>query len=105
MNKVALLGGGGVRTPFLIYGLNEAAAALGVTDLALYDVDQDRASLMAALGNALIRRQGGRLKVSVAEQFEHAVADSSFVINSIRVGGMASRANDERVATWRRRGH
>lgn len=98
MSKVALLGGGGVRTPFLIYGLNEAAKAIGVTDLVLYDVDHERASLMAALGNAVIRRQGGRLRISVSKQFDHAVADCSFVINSIRVGGMASRANDERIA-------
>jgi 6-phospho-beta-glucosidase len=81
----------------LIYGLNEAAKEIGVTELVLYDVDSERANLMRALGSAVIRRQGGQLRISVSKEFERAVADSSFVINSIRVGGMASRANDERI--------
>jgi 6-phospho-beta-glucosidase len=98
VSKITLLGGGGVRTPFLVYGLNEAADAIGATELVLYDVDHHRANLMCALGNAVVRKQGGHLKISVCGQFDRSVADSSFVINSVRVGGMASRANDERIA-------
>jgi len=81
----------------LIYGLNEAAPDIGVTELVLYDVDHERANLMCALGKAVIRKQGGQLRISISKEFDRAVADSSFVINSIRVGGMTSRANDERI--------
>ena len=97
MSKITLIGGGGVRTPLLVYGLNEAADTIGVTDLVLYDPDEKRSSLMLALSNAVVRKHGGRLKISASGQFDRAVADSSFVINSVRVGGMAGRANDERI--------
>ncbi len=97
MSRIAVLGGGGVRTPFLIYGLNEASQALGISEVVLYDVDADRARLMCKLGNAVVRKYGGQLRVSVETQFERAVADTDFVINSVRVGGMLSRATDERI--------
>lgn len=70
---------------------------LGVTDLVLYDVDRDRANLMCALSQAVVRKYGGRLRVSVGTQFEEAVSGATFVINSMRVGAMTGRANDERV--------
>ena len=43
--KIALIGGGGVRTPLLIHGLAEAG--LEISELALYDIDASRAALMA----------------------------------------------------------
>ena len=52
-NKVALLGGGGLRTPLLIHGLAEARAAIGVRELALYDIEPRRATMMAKLGEEI----------------------------------------------------
>ncbi|MBS0421038.1 MAG: 6-phospho-beta-glucosidase [Proteobacteria bacterium] len=97
MSRIAVIGGGGVRTPFLIYGINEASRALGVTEVVLYDVDEDRARLMSSLGNAVVRNYGGPLKVTVENRIERAVAGATFVVNSVRVGGMRLRASDERI--------
>ena len=96
--KVALIGGGGVRTPLVIFGLQEAAAALGIQELALYDPDRNRARIMAELGRALVSRQGSSLRIRVADSPEDVIEGASFVLNSIRVGGIASRARDERAA-------
>src|SRR5579872_5372240 len=97
MSRIAVIGGGGVRTPFLIYGINEASHALGVTELVLYDVDEQRARLMCKLGNAVVRKYGGQLKVTVDTRIESAAAGATFVVNSVRVGGMQLRASDERI--------
>jgi len=43
-------GGGGIRTPQLIYGLAEAAEELCLGEVRLYDLDPSRTRLMAALG-------------------------------------------------------
>ncbi len=96
--KVALLGGGGIRAPLLIYGLNETAPQTGVRELAIFDIDSDRAALMAALGRAIVRRENGSLQITVAPSLPAAVEGADFVISSIRPGGIAARARDERLA-------
>ena len=96
--KIALIGGGGVRTPLVVFGINEAAEALGAEELVLFDPDRERADIMAALGRAIVSREGGRLRVRLAASIEDAVEGASFVLNSIRVGGIKARAQDERTA-------
>ena len=63
MGKVACIGGGGVRTPLVIFGINECARQLGVDEIVLYDPDFERAQMMVALGQAVIAREGGTLRV------------------------------------------
>jgi len=96
--KLALIGGGGVRTPLVIFGINESAHLLGAEELALYDPDAERVRIMAELGRAIVAREGGSLRIRVASSAEDAVADTAFVLSSIRVGGINSRAQDERTA-------
>jgi 6-phospho-beta-glucosidase len=98
MGKVACIGGGGVRTPLVIYGINESARQLGVDEVVLYDVDPDRAQMMAALGRAVVEREGGSLLVRETTRLEDAVEGADFVLSSIRVGGITARTHDERAA-------
>ena len=96
--KIALIGGGGVRTPLVVFGINEAIRALDADELVLFDPDTDRAHVMAELGRALVASESGNLCIRQAATIEDAVADSSFVLNSIRVGGIHARVHDERVS-------
>ncbi|MFN7945520.1 MAG: 6-phospho-beta-glucosidase [Blastocatellia bacterium] len=96
--KVTLIGGGGVRTPLLIHGLAQAAATLGIRELALYDIDRERVALMAALGREVISQQRAEFIISTPERIEDAVAGAQFILHSIRIGGIAARARDERLA-------
>jgi 6-phospho-beta-glucosidase len=79
--KIALIGGGGVRTPLLIHGL------------ALYDVDSARAELMAR-----IARRIAAFPITTSARIEEAVGGAACVLSSIRVGGIEARARDERIA-------
>ncbi len=96
--KVALIGGGGVRTPLVIFGVNESRRHLGIDEMVLYDPDTERAAMMCRLGNAVIAREGGDLKLRVAARAEDAIDGSSFVLTAIRAGGMQAREADERIA-------
>jgi 6-phospho-beta-glucosidase len=96
--KVTLIGGGGVRTPLVVFGVNESAAHLGVEEMVLYDLDEERAKVMCELGRALIAREGGTLKLRVASTLEDAIAGATFVLTAIRVGGIKARAIDERIS-------
>ena len=90
--KVTLIGGGGVRTPLVIFGVNESSKHLGIDEMVLYDIDGERAKVMSALGNALIAREGGTLKLRVATRLEDAVAGAAFVLTAIRVDSPTARS-------------
>ena len=96
--KIALIGGGGVRTPLVVFGINEVQQQLGADELVLFDLDDERCRIMADLGNIVVAQEGGSLRVRVASSIEDAVDGAAFVLNSIRAGGIAARAHDERVA-------
>jgi 6-phospho-beta-glucosidase len=98
MGKVACIGGGGVRTPLVIFGINESARELGADEVVLYDPDFERARMMVALGSAVVERDGGSLRVRATEKLEEAVEGADFVLSSIRVGGIAARTADENAA-------
>jgi 6-phospho-beta-glucosidase len=96
--KIAFLGGGGVRTPLVVFGINESATRLDAEELVLYDVDRERVEMIARLGREVVRRDGGSLRVLVAQTPEQAVDGATFVLNSVRVGGIETRAHDECAA-------
>jgi 6-phospho-beta-glucosidase len=89
--KIAVIGGGGVRTPLLTYGL--ADAGLRIEEVSLFDRDLPRAAAMAMLS-----RQVAPFPVRAVPRLEEAIEGAAFVISSIRVGGSAARARDERIA-------
>jgi len=98
MRKVTIIGGGGVRTPLLIYGLAQAQPQLQLGQLSLYDVDEERAEIIATLGREILRRSGAGFEICVSSQLEDAARGADFVLSSIRVGGIEARARDERIA-------
>lgn len=98
MRKVAVIGGGGIRTPLVIYGLAQAHQQLGISEVLLFDIDVERAEVMARLGREIARRLDARLHLNATASLEEALTGAEFVLNSIRVGGMSSRARDERIA-------
>lgn len=90
--KVAIIGGAGVRVPLLAGGLSRSD--LGLSEIALYDLDQTRLPLIASLS----AQMAGSVKVRTTTTAEAAIDGADFVISSIRVGGSAQRARDEAAA-------
>jgi 6-phospho-beta-glucosidase len=93
--KIAVIGGGGVRTPLLIFGINEAAQLLGCRELVLFDPDASRLRIMSELGRTIVAREEGELRIRETSSIEDAVEGAAFVLNSVRIGGIATRAADE----------
>jgi 6-phospho-beta-glucosidase len=88
--KIAVIGGGGVRTPLLVNGLTHSD--LPIDEIALFDIDRDRLAViapLAAMYSATVRAY---------DEARGAVSGASFVFLSIRVGGIAARARDEAIA-------
>ncbi|MBK9312949.1 MAG: 6-phospho-beta-glucosidase [Acidobacteria bacterium] len=98
MKKVAIIGGGGIRTPLVAHGLIQSREVIGVEEISLYDPDRDRVRLTGELSKEVARQLRGEVWVTTPERIEEAVEGADFVISSIRVGGMDIRARDERLA-------
>lgn len=88
--KIAVVGGAGVRTPLLVNGLTRSD--LPITEIGLFDTDQERLSVIAPLAAA------AGAPVRQYTDPASCVRGASFVILSIRVGGIDARANDETIA-------
>ncbi len=96
--KMAIIGGAGVRVPLVTSGLLQHGSALATDELALFDSDTDRLEIVARITEAMVRRLGGSLRVTRTSVLEEAVEGCTFVVSNIRVGGIAGRIHDERVA-------
>ncbi len=90
--KITIIGGAGVRVPLLVGGLSRSD--LDISEVALYDPDQDRLSVIAGLASQM----AGGVTITRTSTPEAAIEGADFVITSIRVGGTAQRAKDEAIA-------
>ncbi|MFJ3799112.1 6-phospho-beta-glucosidase [Streptomyces sp. NPDC090088] len=96
--KLTVLGGGGFRVPYVYQALLHDQGSPRIDDVWLYDTDPARLKSMAEV---LARFADGRPdapRVTVSTSLDDALEGSDFVFAAIRVGGLAGRMCDERVA-------
>ena len=93
--KLAVVGGASVRTPLLVRGL--CGSDLPIVEVALYDSDQERLPVIAALA----REYAGATVIKPCATLAAAVEGADFVFTSIRAGGIEARARDEAAALAR----
>jgi 6-phospho-beta-glucosidase len=96
--KLAVLGGGGFRTPAIYRALAEGQTRTRFDELVLYDVDQGRLDRIADVIAGLDAQLGRSVPVRVTTRLEDAVDGADFVYCAIRVGGIAGRLLDETAA-------
>ncbi len=95
--KIAVVGAGSTYTPELVSGLSRERERIGVSELALHDVDAERLEVVGGLARRMLARQsyGGALELT--PDLERAVEGAAFVLIQIRVGGQEARLSDETV--------
>jgi 6-phospho-beta-glucosidase len=89
--KVAVIGAGSTYTPELVSGMSE----LGVSELALHDIDAARLDVVAGLAQRMLDRQGFGGRLTRTPELDRAVEGADFVLIQIRVGGQSARLSDE----------
>lgn len=96
--KLAILGGGGFRVP-LVYGALLRDTSEGRVDrVALYDVVPERLHAIRRVLEQMGVGEQDAPAVEVCDELDAALAGADFVFSAIRVGGLAGRTVDERVA-------
>ena len=107
--KLTVIGGAGIRVPLVVNGLFRPETTLAVSELSLFDTDpralRNRRPHRAGHGEKS-RRNAARS--AAPPTLEAALDGASFVVSSIRVGGLAgtcSRRNDRARARPPRSGN
>jgi 6-phospho-beta-glucosidase len=95
--KITILGAAGARTPLLFKAITERRESLGVTELALMDIDASHLSVMQSLIRSRHPKENLGFKLQWTDDVETALQKSDYVITTFRVGGMESRIIDEKV--------
>jgi 6-phospho-beta-glucosidase len=95
--KVCVVGAGSTYTPELVSGLARERDRLGVTELALHDIDASRLEVVGGLAGRMLARDGFEGRLVETGDLDRALDGASFVLIQIRVGGQSARLLDETV--------
>jgi 6-phospho-beta-glucosidase len=95
--KVAVLGGGGFRTPIVHEALRSVAADADVESVVLHDVDGERLERIRSVIRGIDAESGPRFDVAATTSLEEAAEGAGAVLAAIRVGGVGARVIDEEV--------
>jgi len=97
--KVVIIGGGSSYTPEILEGLIKRQPTLPVSEIVLVDVEagKEKVETICQLGNRMIEEAGAAIELTWTLDRRSALKGANFVSTQIRVGGLAARAQDERI--------
>ncbi len=84
-----------MRTPLIVEAIIRRQAQLGITDLALMDIDADHLEIIGALTEPLEKKASFAIQRTTDSR--QALKGADYVITTFRVGGIDSRVIDEHV--------
>ncbi|HEY0499316.1 MAG TPA: 6-phospho-beta-glucosidase [Kutzneria sp.] len=96
--RLTILGGGGFRVPLVYRALLADRGKGPVTHVTLHDLDPRRLDAIVKVLREQASGHDDAPVVDVTTDLDAAVTGADFVFSAIRVGGLAGRATDERVA-------
>ena len=96
--KLAVIGGGGVRSMFLAKSLAQSAKRLGIATLVFMDNDTEKLRIFGAMAKKIALLIEPSLEFICTTDAAEALRGADYVITTIRVGGDDMRVRDERIA-------
>ncbi len=98
MKKLALIGGGSVRTYYFIESLLKFYKKMEIGQVAVMDNDPEKLRYFGGIARYLAQREESGLEVRLTTEAVEAVRDADYVVTTIRVGQDEARTRDERIA-------
>jgi 6-phospho-beta-glucosidase len=96
--KIALVGGGGVRTMYFTEAVAKYANRLGVTQISIMDNDKEKLEIFGNMAKHVAMKANDALEIELTTDIVEAVTDADYVVTTIRVGGDEGRVKDESIA-------
>ena len=96
--KLAVIGGGGVRSMFLAKSIAQKAAVLQMSELVFMDNNEKKLNIYGKMAKVVAQKLNPDLRFVLTTDAVEAIRDADYVITTIRVGEDAMRVKDERIA-------
>ncbi|MEB3363839.1 hypothetical protein SDC49_09085 [Lactobacillus sp. R2/2] len=77
-NKFVIIGGGSTQSPSILEVLRQRSADLDMNQLVLYDIDEERVSLLGQYTKMYYKETGSPVHVSYTTNLEEALQDANF---------------------------
>ncbi|MFD2307180.1 maltose-6'-phosphate glucosidase [Enterococcus termitis] len=96
-NKFVMVGGGSTQSPGILEVLRKRAEELNLSELVLYDIDEERVSLLGQYTEMYYKELGSKVTVTYTTNIEEALQGADFLFMQIRPGLNKQRAIDEKI--------
>ncbi|GMQ59003.1 glycoside hydrolase [Vallitalea sediminicola] len=96
--KLVVLGGGGVRSPFLAKSVVTKAKELGINKVVFMDNESEKLRIYGGMAKHISNYIDDTIEFQLTTDAIEAVKDASFIITTLRVGQDKGRVSDERIA-------
>lgn len=96
-NKFVMVGGGSTQSPGILEVLRKRAKELNLSDLVLYDIDEERVSLLGQYTKMYYKELGSKVNVTYTTNIDEALKGADFLFMQIRPGLNKQRAIDEKI--------
>ncbi|MGD1821853.1 MAG: hypothetical protein ACPKM0_03700 [Pleomorphochaeta sp.] len=96
--KIAVLGGGGVRSMFLAKSISQRANSLNIDEIVFMDNNKEKLNIFGKMAKEVAHRIDSNIKFSITLDPIEAVKDAKYIITTIRVGEDKKRVDDETIA-------
>ncbi|WP_407559449.1 6-phospho-beta-glucosidase [Vibrio parahaemolyticus] len=97
--KLAIIGGGSSYTPELVEGVIKRLDYLPVKQIHFVDIESgaEKLEIIKGLAQRMVDKAGADIEIKADFDRRAAIKGADFVMTQFRVGGLAARANDERI--------
>lgn len=96
--KLAVIGGGGVRSMFLAKSIANRCDELGIDELVFMDNNDEKLRIYGGMAKKVATTLCPKLKFSLTTDGKEAITNADYVITTIREGEDTMRVKDERIA-------
>lgn len=96
--KLAVIGGGGVRSPFLARTLVANAKQADINEIVFMDINEEKLEVFGNLSKHIASRIDSTIDFKTTTDPTVAIKDANYIITTIRVGDDIGRTRDEEIA-------
>lgn len=96
--KLAVLGGGGVRSPLLAKSIAGRSGAIGLNKITFMDSDREKLRIYGGLAKKIAGLADKKVEFELTADPVEALKNADFVIATLRVGQEKARILDEKIA-------
>lgn len=96
--KIAVIGGGGVRSPLLARSIAHKSKDIHIDEVIFMDNDREKLNIYGKISQKISQKINPKLVFEITDSFEKAVKDANYIITTIRVGNDEMRVTDERTS-------